>query len=60
MRGKIHYAKEQSYPNSGKIKSKSLCGINSDNHDKNFISMTIIENRVNCKTCLKVIKSKTA
>lgn len=54
---KIHYTSEYNFPLKGKDFFLTPCGIDSRKHHI-FISSTIIEERVNCKNCLKILKAK--
>jgi len=54
---KVHFTPKYTYPNDWSIRAISACGLHSGIVDKNFIDCTIVETRVNCKNCLRVINA---
>jgi hypothetical protein len=52
---KIHFTNRYTYPNDGNIKAVSVCGLRSSSNNNNFINCTILEDRINCKNCLRII-----
>jgi hypothetical protein len=54
---KVHFTPNYTYPNDGSIRAISVCGLHSGIADKNFIDCTIVETRVNCKNCLRVMNA---
>jgi hypothetical protein len=54
---KVHFTPKYTYPNDGSIRAISICGLHSGIADKNFIDCTIVETRVNCKNCLRVMNA---
>lgn len=54
---KVHFTPKYTYPNDGSIRAISACGLHSGIVDKNFIDCTILETRVNCKNCLRVMNA---
>ena len=54
---KVHFTPKYTYPNDGSIRAISACGLHSGIVDKNFIDCTIVETRINCKNCLRVMNA---